>query len=281
MRCRGFSLPTTLTLALALHGMAHAGPGFQPSVVELRPQPPQEYRTTAEVIALADSWLAAEIRGVVTRVAVETGQHVKPGEVLVSLDCTDHRLQHSRLQAQLRATRADAQLAELQLLRLRQLADSDAISVDALDQAEAGSERAQAQSLAVQAEIALASANIERCTLRAPYGGQITQRAAALGASVRVGEPLVQLIDPDAVELRAHLTPDESASLSSATGPLEFIATTGRYSARLRTLTFALDPRSATREVRLEFTGPKPPPGASGTLTWRQVPLLSSNALRL
>ena len=107
------------------------------------------------------------------------------------------------------------------------------------------------------------------------------RRAATLGAFVRAGEALVQLMDPDAVELRAYLTFGESVALSAATEPLEFIATTGHYSARLRSVTVALNPGSATREVRLEFTGPKPPPGASGTLTWRQPLLLSSNAFKL
>ncbi len=227
MRCRRISLTTTF--ALALCGMAHAEPGFQRAVVELhaQPTPPQEYRTTAEVISLADSWLAAEIGGVVTEVAVETGQHVKQGEVLVTLDCTDHRLQRTRLHAQRRVTRTDAQLAGLQLQRL---ADSDAIAADALNHANATAERARAQSIAVQTESKLATANIERCRLRAPYEGQIMQRAATLGAFVRAGEALVQLMDPDAVELRAYLTFDESVALSAATEPLEFIATTGHYS---------------------------------------------------
>lgn len=54
-----------------------------------------------------------------------------------------------------------------------------------------------------EADVALARITLERCTVRAPYAGVVSRRHAVRGETVAPGQPLVTLIDPDAVYLNA------------------------------------------------------------------------------
>ena len=73
-----------------------------------------------------------------------------------------------------------------------------------------------------RADVTLALLNVERCTIYAPFAGQLDQVNAELGQRVRPGELLFSILDPVRIEvpielpisLRGHVQPDAACRLS-------------------------------------------------------------------
>jgi multidrug resistance efflux pump len=99
--------------------------------------------------------------------------------------------------------------AQSQLDSARQAAEKQAIALTAREQAvdehaarlaEVEAARARAAALRDQALL-----EVERCEIRAPFNGRITQVLVSPGRRVRVGDALVSLFDTDSLVLRAQL----------------------------------------------------------------------------
>ena len=138
--------------------------------------------TSAKGVAVSN-----DAAGVVTRIAFESGQTVKQGEVLVELDTAVER-------AQLASALARQKLAATTIARTRQLAASDAISQAQLDPDEAALRTATTDAEGIQAQIA-------RKTIRAPFAGKLGLRSVNLGQYLQPGTPVTVLETIDAVHI--------------------------------------------------------------------------------
>lgn len=130
-------------------------------------------RTTTSigtVLALRSITLRNELPGTVERAALEPGQVVEPGTLLVALDVSVE-------QAELKAHEAEAALAQTLLERVQRMSRSQVASDTELD-------RARAQRDVALAQIARTTAVIARKTIRAPF------RARVGMADVHVGQYL-------------------------------------------------------------------------------------------
>ena len=157
-------------------------------------QPPPEAVTT--IAARQEEWpaslaaigtvapvegvtVAADLPGIVERIAFESGRTVRAGDLLVKLDTRQE-------QAQLTAAEAQRGLAKLNLDRARGLHDEGIISQAEYDRVAAE----HAQALARVGEI---QATIARKTIRAPFTGALGIRQVNLGQYVSGGDPIVPL----------------------------------------------------------------------------------------
>ncbi|MDX1610458.1 MAG: efflux RND transporter periplasmic adaptor subunit [Halofilum sp. (in: g-proteobacteria)] len=162
---------------------------------------PPPVETVSAIEAVTDTWqpqiravgslgavrgvdLATEIEGRVNAVAVEDGAAVEAGQVLVELDAAG-------LRAELRGARAEARLAELELERQRRLRQQNANSEADVDRAASQLEQARARVERVQA-------NLEKKTIRAPFGGRIGIIGVDVGQFLVDGTEVVtlQTLDP-------------------------------------------------------------------------------------
>ncbi|MBX7113209.1 MAG: efflux RND transporter periplasmic adaptor subunit [Myxococcaceae bacterium] len=151
----------------------------------------------------AMSQLGAPFAGRVERVHVKTGDKVKPGDALVTLDCPEAAAARTAL-----AT-ADARLKEARvaLQRTQRMVEqgvgSEREKLEAetkLSEAEAEFSRAQASALFVGAGAGTA------VVLRAPIAGTVLGRAATVGAAVQPGgEPVIEVGDPSALWIVADI----------------------------------------------------------------------------
>ena len=156
--------------------------------------PPPEAVTT--VIARQESWattlnaigsvqavngvtVSADLPGIITEFAIDSGRAVTKGDVLVRLDTRQER-------AQLAAADAQRELARLALERNRGLAASGVVAQSNLDQAQAEFKSAEARAGEIRA-------TIERKTIRAPFSGVLGIRQVNLGQYVAGGAPIVSL----------------------------------------------------------------------------------------
>ena len=128
--------------------------------------------------------ISADLPGLVERIAFDSGDTVRRGDVLLTLDTRQEG-------AQLGAARAQLNLAKTQLDRMAGLREKGVTSQAELDTAQATYEQAQARVGEIQATVA-------RKTIRAPFSGVLGLRQVDLGQYVSGGDPLVSLqaLDP-------------------------------------------------------------------------------------
>ena len=129
--------------------------------------------------------ISNEVPGVVRAIRFESGAKVRPGQVLVELDARVERAQLSSLQAR-------RELATSSATRTRRLEASGASTKAQLDADEA-------QLKTISADAQALAAQIEKKTIRAPFGGKLGIRSVNLGQYLNPGTPITVLESLDAV----------------------------------------------------------------------------------
>jgi RND family efflux transporter MFP subunit len=152
-------------------------------------------QATGYVTARRQATVSAQITGTLTQVLIEEGDHVKKGQVLARLDDTALRAGLAAADASVRAAEATvaqvrAQLAQAEAdarrqaelaasgMSTRQSAEQTATAVKTYA---AQLESAQRQAEAAQSQAAQAKVNYDYATVKAPFDGVITVKAAQVG----------------------------------------------------------------------------------------------------
>src|SRR5258708_38900658 len=162
-----------------------AGSSFQPppeavtSLVVQQEQWPGTLNMIGTVEAVHGVTVSADLPGIVDRIAFESGQSVREGEVLVELDT---RQEH----AQLASLEAQRDLAHVNFGRMQELVKQGVISRMEYDQS-------TAQQKATEANVNEIRATIERKTIRAPFTGILGIRKVNLGQYLASGGAIVPL----------------------------------------------------------------------------------------
>jgi membrane fusion protein (multidrug efflux system) len=129
--------------------------------------------------------ISAEVPGVVRAIRFESGAKVRAGQVLVELDASVER-------AQLTSLRARRDFATTSATRTRHLEAGGASTKAQLDADEAQLKTVSADAQALEAQI-------EKKTIRAPFGGKLGIRSVNLGQYLNPGTPITVLESLDAV----------------------------------------------------------------------------------
>jgi membrane fusion protein (multidrug efflux system) len=187
-----------------------------------------------------------------TRVAaidVAPGQRVARGNVLVEFE-------RAPFEAAARSAQAALVVAQAAHDRAVRLAEAGVVPRRDVDQSAA--ELAQAQSSSVTARRAL-----ELATLRAPLAGVVTRMTAVLGQPVDASQVLVEVVDPDALDIVFALSPDAAARVKVGA---EVSMTAGEYAhgtplgrGVVTGVAAALDSVSRAVQVRARLANPTRP----------------------
>lgn len=228
----------------------------------------QQYSAPATSISLNQSRISAEISGVIEQIPVKVGDRVERGTLLIALDCRENKLRHEQAEARLASIEARVALATQQITRTRSLRKTNSASEERLNQQQAELQSAQAERRAQRATLAEAALNQQRCRITAPFSGAVQQRLASEGEWVSPGQPLLQLIDLQRLEVSSQVSVDLVNSLQTAPA-IELETGQVRYPVTLRAISPLIDPQGRNREVRLLFTGGRALPGSSGRLLWQ------------
>ena len=186
--------------------------------------------------------LSADLPGVVSKVAFNSGARVAEGQVLVQLDTRQE-------QAQLSSAQASLELAKVSLDRAKALIDQKAIAQSEFD-------LASAQYKSAEAAVGEAQASIDRKTIRAPFAGVTGIRQVNLGQYVNSGDAIVPLQAMDAVFMNFSVPQQDISALkvgSSVDATVE-----GSKDSVFHGHVTAIDPvvNDATRNVQVQATFP-------------------------
>ena len=170
----------------------------------------------AVVEAVRDTTLAAQVQGAVVVLAVKVGDVVKPGQELVRIDARAAQQSATASAAQVQAAQASLNVARRDYERSQQLFSKQYISQAALDRASAQWQAAQAQVQSLQAQAGAVATQSGFFSIKAPYGGVVSEVPVALGDMAMPGRALVRLHDPAAYRVTAAVPQALAPALQGA-----------------------------------------------------------------
>jgi membrane fusion protein (multidrug efflux system) len=162
-----------------------AGASYQPppqavtTIIARREVWPSTVNVIGTAAAIQGVTVSADLPGTVAHINFQSGKWVHQGDVLVELDTREER-------AQLAATEAQRDLAQINFGRMQQLVKEGVIARSEYD-------NAAAQQKATVAQVGAIRATIERKTIRAPFSGILGIRQVNLGQYLAAGAPVVSL----------------------------------------------------------------------------------------
>jgi membrane fusion protein, multidrug efflux system len=140
------------------------------------------------VTSLATVTIKSQISGYLIRVAYQEGQVVKKGDLLAEIDSRPYELALQNAQGAIERDQAMLQSAELDLKRYQDLAKTNAIPRQQLDQQVALVAQDRGNVLSDQAQIDTQKLNIIYCHIIAPVSGRVGLRLVDQGNYVTPGD---------------------------------------------------------------------------------------------
>lgn len=233
---------------------------------ELAFHPEREAPATAQ--GKNETRLAAEVSARIVAIAVDSGDPVKAGQVLMRLDAKDAELTLARAEAGLAQSAARLAQAEAQTARARSLREKNFISAEALTLRETDLTAAQADVQSARANRDSARRGVDKCTVNAPFNGIVRARAAQVGELAAPGTPLLTLADTSELQVVAQVQARDAEGLSAA-AKVEFVIAGQAHALTPLRVSAAINREARTVEARFRFAAAAPAPGTEGRLLWR------------
>ena len=228
-------------------GMAQAA-SFQPppeavtTIVARKEAWAHALSTIGTVVAVHGVTVSADLPGIVSRIAFESGTTVEKGAVLAELDTRQEQAQRTAALAQL-------ELAGLNRERAKGLRDQGII-------AQAEADRIEAEHKQAEARVGEIRATIDRKKIRAPFSGILGIRQINLGQYLQAGEAVVpqQSLHPIYV---SFTVPQQELEHLRVGGPVQ-VSVEGAEGESLTGRITAIDSvvDAATRNVQIQATLP-------------------------
>ena len=209
---------------------------------------------TGVVSARVQSNLGFRVPGKITSRLVDTGQFVRAGQPLMTIDRTDYVHAITARSETVAAAKAKALQAATDEARYRGLVKSGAVSASIYDQIKAASDAAQADLAAATAQEQVARDEGGYSQLVADADGVVVETLAEPGQVVMAGQPVVELAHSGQREAAVNLPETLRPKLGSRAYATLYGSTT-RVPVRLRQLSGAADPQTRTFEARYVLDG--------------------------
>jgi RND family efflux transporter MFP subunit len=266
-----------LTAAMMAGGCskpAENDPRLKPPMVEVfKAQAAGSNRRTFTGIveARVQSDLGFRVGGKILERAVNVGERVQKGQLLMRLDSLDLKLAFAAQQANVEAARARYTQAKIDEARLAGLVDSGAASRYEYDHARTDLDSAKGQLEAAEAQARVSGNSSEYAVLFADADGVIVRTLSEPGQVVAAGQTVIQLAQDGPREALINLPegvrPDLGTSASARLYGKNQI-----YQAKLRQLSEAADPTSRTFEARFVLEGEAVAAPLGSTVTVTLIP---------
>ncbi|HEY3808129.1 MAG TPA: efflux RND transporter periplasmic adaptor subunit [Kofleriaceae bacterium] len=221
-----------------------------------------QFRDTRTYVGAVASWQEASvgpqyIAAYVTTVAVRPGAAVKRGDVLATLDCAHPTAASREAVAASRAVAERQHATADEATRERTLLDGGYIAQNDVEQKVAQSTAEAAQVTQTQAQLQRAASDVDDCTLRAPFDGEIAARDVDPGAFVTPGTHIVTVVDRSTVRIVVDAPEKDFDALGPGThARVDLLAIGTTLDAAIARRAPRADPK--TRTVHFELDVPDP-----------------------
>src|SRR6266705_3768722 len=223
-------------------------------IVEIGSSSGDDPAFTGVVSARVQSNLGFRVPGKITKRLVDTGQSVRAGQPIMTIDRTDYAHAITARAETVTAAKAKAVQAAADEARYRPLVKSGAVSASIYDQIKAASDAAQADLAAAKAQEQVARDEGGYSQLLADADGVVVETLAEPGQVVAAGQTVVKLAHSGPREAAVNLPETLRPAIGSAAYATLY-GSTMRVPVRLRQLSGAADPQTRTFEARYVLEG--------------------------
>ncbi|MFC5772183.1 efflux RND transporter periplasmic adaptor subunit [Thauera sinica] len=210
----------------------------------------------ATIEAVRQSVLAAQVAGRVVELAVDAGDAVRRGQVLMRIDAAEAAAAVAGADAGVARAEADLINARAEYERARSLVERRFVSQSALDQARTRFDAAEAQLRAARAGRGQAATVQGYTTIASPLDGLVAARHIERGEMAQPGRVLLTVYDPTAMRALVDLPQQRIAELGGAAALRARIELPDRgrsIDAAAVTVLPAADARTHTVRVRVDL----------------------------
>ncbi len=154
--------------------------------------------------------IKARVAGELKEVVAREGDAVKAGDVLARIDPTEYQRRWQQAAETASAAKSQMEIAQRAWDSNKALVDQGFISKAAMDNSVASYQGAVASHKAAIAGADVARKALDDATLRAPFAGIVSGRAAQVGERVGIDAKVMELVDLSQLEVEVPLSPSES-----------------------------------------------------------------------
>ncbi len=154
--------------------------------------------------------IKARVAGELKEVVAREGDAVKAGDVLARIDPTEYQRRWQQASETASAAKSQMEIAQRAWDSNKALVDQGFISKAAMDNSVASYQGAVASHKAAIAGADVARKALDDATLRAPFAGIVSGRAAQVGERVSIDAKVMELVDLSQLEVEVPLSPSES-----------------------------------------------------------------------
>lgn len=160
-----------------------------------------EIKLNGTVNALRSSRLSSAVSGLIERVAVDAGDRVSEGDLLIALEDETATFDRNESRAALNEAKVRVAEAQRRLDEALALGAGSNIAATEVRSREAELAVARASVARLQARLGRLQVDLDRHSVRAPFSGVVSQRAVDLGEWVVPGDELMTLVDTNNLRL--------------------------------------------------------------------------------
>ncbi len=202
LRLPGVFAVFSLSMSAAAQTGGPPPPIVEVATAEIRMMAPT-IRVPGTILSRNDARLAAEIAGTLLHVA-EIGDMAKTDDVLARIDDEQLNLEATEYAGLADRERSRIVFLEKEAERLRTLAAENNAARSRLDEVEADLAMAKSDLTVAEARLGQVRRQLRKSQVRAPFPGVVSERLHNPGERVSVGDVIVRIIDPNALEVSAR-----------------------------------------------------------------------------
>lgn len=202
-----------------------------------------------QAAAIREATMTSRLEGQVMSVPVRENARVRGNQGLVQIDTTEYAMEAAKAQSDLEDKQAEYQRMTL--------------GDDGIEDATVRAQRdrlARVRSGLNQAEVTLRQAelDLERTTVRAPFGGRVADLLVVAGQWVSVGTELLTVVDLDPIKVEVQVLEGEIGLLAEGRKAfVDFAAFPGEiFEGTIETINPKVDPNNRTARVTVLLSNP-------------------------
>ena len=153
-----------------------------------------EHFSTPEYVIIRSSdqaTFSSETSAHVSLLTVEEGSYFKEGDLLLQLDCREQQAELKKAQAQQQATR-EAEKSAGKLQGYGSISETELI-------------KAQSDAAMANADVERLKAVVDKCTIKAPFNGAVSELLVHAHETVKPGDPLLKIVSTENLELQMQI----------------------------------------------------------------------------
>ena len=235
----------------ALQG-AHQPVGSHQSIPVEQSRIPRLYTSPGSVVASQEFMVTSLISGFIQEIAVEEGDRIDEGMLLVRIDPSKVERGISQAEAAVAAAQAELKDANDDVRKFRTLVASESISDERLRKGVLRQEKVRANLRKAEAELQAQRADLEYIEITSPISGQVAKRFMSEGDLSTPGNPILHLESLQAMEFETWV-PEKILVQLKAGGPatIELDTLNRRVEGKIAAIVRSTDPVTRSGKVKI------------------------------